>query len=127
MDKICPRCGRNLCCVFTGATAYLEKEEHARTCDLFGCFHCDEYFVFGMPSRGEEVLDKHINVIVPRPYDIIPYPNGSGFSWVRPEPSTPTILLPSAVKYISDKCHHVEEMNRYIERRPEPETSEAEE
>jgi len=112
MEKTCPNCGRDLRCVFTGASVLLGREDATHQCDIFGCFECDQYFIYGM---NKNLTDVPPDAVVPG-YTIKPYPENAYRGDYASIDSGTVVLLPSAIKYISEKCGHVEEMKRYVEK-----------
>ena len=120
MEKTCPDCERELRCVMTGADAYLAHTGDTHSSDLFMCFPCAEFYVYGLnrtplvvwrddPEKGRVKVVPVPDVVVAGDYLLIIY--GTGFSWVA---GGDVIPLPRALWYVAEKCGHSAEVARYL-------------
>ena len=121
MEKICPDCERELRCVMTGATVYVARVNKTHSSDLFMCFSCATFHVYGMnlrelvmwrddPERGRVHVVPRPDVVAVGDCTVVPYPGDRGMAWIDGE----IIPLPSALEYVSKKCGHAEEVKRYL-------------
>ena len=122
-EKICHVCKRTLRCVMNGADVYLGHTGDTHCGDLFLCFNCLIFSVFGLNMRplklwkGDDRTDEITptpDVVVASPGIVTPYGEGSEFAFVLGE----VIPLPSAIWYMKEKCHHKEEIEAYLKRMP---------
>lgn len=121
-DKDCVPCNRRLRCVYTGCYVYLAGTGKTYCADLFCCFGCLRFYVFGMNRKALECQIENMgertavlpapNVVVASPV-IVPYGRVSEFAEARGY----VIPLPSALLYMSEKCGHAEEVARYLKPR----------
>ena len=123
-EKICSECGRQLRCTMTGAEAYLAHTGDTHSADLFCCFTCLQFRVFGLnmrplvmwrddPDRGRVNVTPQPDVVVAGGVIVTPYDQEHGFAYVE---DGEVIPLPSAIRYMVEKCLHVEEIKRYLAR-----------
>jgi len=121
MEKICPVCNKDLRCVFTGANVFLVQDHAIHSADIFACFPCVTYHVYGMnltplvmwrkkEDGGREEVRPIPNVVVESGAMVNKYPDG-----VMAHVDGKVTLLPSATRYISEKCGHVDEIKEYIQ------------
>jgi len=121
MEKFCPDCKQELRCVMTGADVYLARMNKTHSSDLFMCFSCATFHVYGMnlrelvmwrddPERGRVSVVPAPDVVAVGDCAILRYPGNSGMAYTEGE----IIPLPSALEYVSKKCGHAEEVGRYL-------------
>lgn len=107
-EKNCPKCKSYLRCTFTGCYVYLAHTNEIHSADLFMCFECKIFYVFGM---NKALIDVPPNVVVTGNYTLVPYGEKSSFSYVDGGEVVP---LPEALKYMVEKCGHTEEIAAYL-------------
>jgi hypothetical protein len=122
-DKLCHKCGRDLRCTMTGAVVYLSHTGKTHAADLFMCFECEEFFVYGLnknPYKSWTVhegvksyLLSHPNVVVAGPFMLQEYGPDSVMSFVIGGDVVP---LPSAISYMVDKGGHDTEIASYLKK-----------
>lgn len=107
-EKCCPECHKDLQCTFTGCDVYLAHTNEVHCADLFMCFECKIFYVFGLNKAPTEMTP---NVVVAGGYTLVPYGEKSSFSYVD---GGEVIPLPRALKYMVEKCRHDEEISAYL-------------
>ncbi len=116
-DKICHECDRDLLCVRTGATVYLAHTGDTHTADMFACFNCNIFRIFGLNMIPLKIWDDDRKPLTPIPdvvvagkIIVIPYSNESTFATLEGE----VIPLPAALQYMIEQCWHETEIRRYL-------------
>lgn len=76
MEKRCVKCGNDLTCLVTGILIHRThyKEIFETVGDLFGCRHCNNIQIFGVPSDGHPV---------PRTFEDYGYPAIKLFDYMK--------------------------------------------
>jgi hypothetical protein len=120
MEKICFDCGKELRCVYTGCNVYLAHTGRVHHADLFACFFCATFHVYGFninPLVAWKEIDGEKKYFTPDPHVVVageylvrPYDELGGFAHVTGE----VIPLPSAIKYMQEKCGHHREIENYL-------------
>ena len=124
-EKICQECGEDLRCVHTGCIVYVAHTGVSHSADLFMCFDCLTFHIFGFNAEPMVMwrMDDSIRVdVTPVPdvvlagdYLLIPYGDGSPFSFVA-FGTADIVPLPASLDYMRNKCGHVSEIAAYLEK-----------
>lgn len=121
MNKKCSKCGRDLRCTMTGAVVYLAHSGRTHAADLFMCFECEEFFVYGLNKNPYKAWMVHEgvksylvtspDVVVAGPFLLQEYGPDSVMSFVV---GGDVIPLQSAISYMIEKCGHRVEIESYL-------------
>jgi len=121
VNKTCSKCGQELRCTFTGATVYLAHTGRTHSADLFMCFECEKFFVYGLnvnpyvawkADTGEKIVPAP-DVVVSGTFFVDPYSKDSAYARVV---AGDVIPLPTAILYMSEKCGHALQMDSYLKK-----------
>lgn len=127
-DKVCQECGEDLRCVHTGCVVYLAHSGDLHNADLFMCFKCLTFHVFGLNTttmsawkvEQDGVVEVTIppNVVVAGDYLLIPYRDDPQFAFVA-FGTGDIVPLPASLLYMVEKCKHGNEIGAYLRKRKE--------